>query len=94
MEHVKAALRWLGSLTNREREKWVSTSKPKQMRFIRMAIGAIAAVVLSPLLVHYARKYGHSVWGNLHLFSYLVNFIPTILSILFAFVIDKDLGNL
>jgi len=87
-------MRWFSDLRDffeREQLKWTSVSGPKQKRILRIVITAMVAIGLCPLLVHYARKFGPGIWGNVHLFDYVVNLIPTVLSILFAFVIDKDL---
>ena len=87
----RAITGWLRKLVNRARVKWGSISEPKQGQILRITVAAMVTVGLSPALVHYARHFSPCIWGNLQIFSYLVNFIPTALSILFAFVIDKDL---
>jgi len=91
MGKFRAIAGWLRKLANRARVKWGSISEPKQGQILRITVAAMVAVGLSPTLVHYARHFGPRIWGNLQVFSYLVNFIPTALSILFAFVIDRDL---
>lgn len=46
-----------------------------------------------PVLVRFGRVLVPKVWGDIRFVNYFVAFIPTILSILFAFVIDKDLEH-
>jgi hypothetical protein len=50
-----------------------------------------SGLVLCWLLVHFGRTYLPLLWGDLRVVNFCVNITPTILSILFAFVIDKDL---
>ena len=63
----------------------------KRTRIARVIGIGIGVVVLCPILVHLGRVWIPRVWGDLRFVNYFVAFIPTILSILFAFVIDKEL---
>jgi hypothetical protein len=63
----------------------------KRNKTVRIVAVAISFIVMCPILVYLIRKYVLALWGNLHFINYFVAFIPTILSILFAFVVDKDL---
>ncbi len=65
-----------------------STRKRQTIRFICI----IAALVVGcPLLVYLGRIYGPQVWNNLHLVNFIVAWIPAVLSILVAFIPDKEL---
>ena len=67
--------------------------KPNNTRLIRrISIGA-GIIVLVPILVYFARIWVPKIWANLHFVNFIVASIPTILSMLFAFVIDKDLEH-
>jgi hypothetical protein len=65
-------------------------SRAKRILLRRVAI-FLFSLGLCWVLVHYGRVFIPLAWGNLRLVNFTVNFTPTILSILFAFVIDKDL---
>lgn len=55
-------------------------------------IGACALIILlSPILVFLGRRYGLSIWDNLHFVNFVVAWIPAFLSILVAFIPDKEL---
>jgi hypothetical protein len=58
----------------------------------RILIG-VAFILSVPALVYFARIWAPKIWGDLHVVNFIVAAIPTILSILFAFIIDKDLGR-
>lgn len=60
---------------------------------IRRAVAFLAVLILCFLLVHYGRTYAVRAWGSLRLVDTIVNLTPTFLSILFAFVVDKDLAG-
>lgn len=64
---------------------------PKGRRLFRIIGIGMGLVVVCPILIHLGRFWIPRVWGDLRFVNYLVALIPTILSILFAFVIDKDL---
>jgi hypothetical protein len=70
----------------------VARATRRKRLFHLVGIG-MAAVILCPILVQYGRVWIPRAWGNLRFVNYFVAFIPTILSILFAFVVDKDLGG-
>ncbi|MGD0295043.1 MAG: hypothetical protein ABSB30_14440 [Terracidiphilus sp.] len=61
----------------------------------RIILRRIAIYVLSVglccVLVYYGRIDAPRIWGSLKIVNFLVNSTPTILSILFALFIDKDL---
>ncbi|MGB6265172.1 MAG: hypothetical protein WBF56_05450, partial [Candidatus Acidiferrales bacterium] len=63
----------------------------KRRRISRIVGIGMGAVILCPILVHFGRVWIPKMWGDLRFVNYFVAFIPTILSILFAFVIDKEL---
>ena len=58
------------------------------MRRILIGVGAIALV---PPLLYFSRTGLPKIWEDLHIVNFVVAAIPTVLSILFAFIIDKDL---
>jgi hypothetical protein len=58
----------------------------------RLLIGGVF-ILLVPLIIHFSRTWLPKLWENLHLVNFIVAGIPSILSILFAFVIDKDLEH-
>jgi Fe-S cluster biogenesis protein NfuA len=65
----------------------------REKKILAKRIGAFVLILgLGWLLVHYGRIYAPKAWGNLHLINFVVNCIPTILSIVFAIVVDKDLN--
>jgi hypothetical protein len=63
----------------------------KKQQTIRRIILAVASIVVFSLVVHVARLYAKTVWNNLHLVNFVVAWIPAVLSILVAFIPDKDL---
>jgi hypothetical protein len=63
----------------------------KRKRILKIVCLGMAVVILCPVLVHFGRVWIPRIWGDLRFVNYFVAFIPTILSILFAFVIDKEL---
>jgi hypothetical protein len=66
--------------------------EPAKRRRIFWIVGiGMGTVILCPILVHFGRVWIPKLWGDLRFVNYFVAFIPTILSILFAFVIDKEL---
>jgi hypothetical protein len=60
---------------------------------IRLTAYFFGTLVLCFLVVHYGRVFGPKAWGSLRLVNTVVNLTPTLLSILFAFVVDKDLAD-
>jgi len=68
-------------------------NKPSRFRrtIMRRSFIAVGVIVLSPGVVYVVRTWVPRIWGNLHIVNFIVAGIPTVLSILFAFVIDKDL---
>jgi hypothetical protein len=58
---------------------------------VRRTLAFLGVLAVCFLTVHYGRYYIHRVWGSLRVVNFIVNLTPTILSILFAFVVDKDL---
>jgi hypothetical protein len=60
---------------------------------VRRIIFGMALVILVPPAIHFARLWLPKLWGSLHIVNFVVAAIPTILSILFAFIIDKDLEH-
>ena len=87
----------LFSVTNKQspRRKMVPgesiVGMEKKKRIFRIVSIGMGVVILCPIFVHFGRIWIPKVWGDLRFVNYFVAFIPTILSILFAFVIDKDL---
>lgn len=58
----------------------------------RFLVGGIF-ILLVPVIVHVTRHWFPKIWDNLHFVNFIVAAIPTVLSILFAFIIDKDLES-
>jgi hypothetical protein len=65
----------------------------KKRRIVRIVVIGVGTIILCPILIYYGRIWIPRAWGSLPFVNYLVAAIPTILSILFAFVIDKDLEH-
>ena len=63
----------------------------KKRRIFKFGFTGLGIIVLCPILVYFGRIWIPKVWGDLRFVNYFVAFIPTILSILFAFIVDKDL---
>jgi len=51
----------------------------------------LLALILCWVAARYARTYFLGLWDDIHVVNFCVNITPTVLSILFAFVVDKDL---
>jgi hypothetical protein len=67
---------------------------PASRRAVTRAVGIfLLALMLCFLLIHFGREYGPKARGSLRLANIVVNLTPTFLSILFAFVVDKDLED-
>jgi hypothetical protein len=58
----------------------------------RILVGAIF-ILMVRVVVHFSRRWFPTIWDDLHFVNFIVAAIPTVLSILFAFVIDKDLES-
>jgi hypothetical protein len=65
--------------------------KIKRSRVIRLVITIVGIIFVCPLIVHFGYRFGPSMWGNLHVVNFIVAWIPFILSVLVAFVPDKEL---
>jgi hypothetical protein len=67
--------------------------KPRGGRLVRRIMVGAAVIISIPFLVYFARIWIPKIWTNLHFVNFIVASIPTILSILFAFIVDKDLEH-
>lgn len=65
----------------------------RKYRVVRLAGYFFGSIILCFFVVHYGRVFGRKAWGSLRLVNTVVNLTPTLLSILFAFVVDKDLAD-
>ena len=66
---------------------------PRGARKYRYTGYFFGSLALCFIVVHYGRELGPKAWGSLRLVNTVVNLTPTMLSILFAFVVDKDLAD-
>ena len=68
--------------------------RPRRRKIVIRFTGYFfGSLILCFLVVHYGRVFGPKAWGSLRLVNTVVNLTPTLLSILFAFVVDKDLAD-
>jgi hypothetical protein len=70
-----------------------ATAYSRRYKILRRAGYFFGSLILCFLVVHYGRMFGPKAWGSLRLVNTVVNLTPTLLSILFAFVVDKDLAD-
>jgi hypothetical protein len=63
----------------------------KKKHIFKLGYAGLGIIVLCLILVHFGRIWILKVWGDLRFVNYFVAFIPTLFSILFAFIVDKDL---
>jgi hypothetical protein len=70
-----------------------AVDRPKAKRKLRMVGIGMLTVIVCLVLVHFGHIWIPRAWGNLKFVNYSVALIPFVLSILFAFVIDKDLDK-